>query len=71
MPWIEVQSSNIAMIAHWGGHLFVKFHNGGVYGYENVPIEVHDEIGRSDSVGSAFHRLVKSKPDTYPFIKVN
>lgn len=58
-------SSNIAAIDHVDGKLYVKFHSGAEYDYPDVPVEIHDKLSAAhdagESVGKAFHVLVKSK----------
>lgn len=73
MNWNKVESSNIASVAYDENaqKMFVKFHNGGVYSYDHVPINVYHEIRQADSVGKAFHRLVKSDSGRYPYSRIN
>lgn len=69
--WKPVTSSNIAALAHEGSHMFVKFLNGTVYSYENVPQEIFEEILESDSIGKAFNAKVKSQSSVYPYHKLH
>lgn len=49
--------------------LTVRFHSGGVYRYEGVPLETVTNILAAESVGSAFWKLVRSQP--FPFQRVS
>ena len=73
MKYYEVESSNIKAVAYQDATktLGIKFHNGGEYHYANVGEEVFDELIAAASVGRTFHSLIKSKPEAYPFTKVN
>lgn len=64
-----VLSSNIAAIGHDPINLTltVEFRNGSRYRYDSVPVDVFDQLIKADSVGSAFHKLIKSQPDKHPF----
>lgn len=64
-----VQSSNIAAIGHdpITLTLTVLFKSGARYEYKSVPTLLFDQLVKADSVGSAFHKLIKSRPDKYPF----
>lgn len=68
----KVESSNIAAIDHNGitRTLRVEFRNGTVYNYANVETSLYDQILKADSIGSAFHKEIKSKPDRYPYSRV-
>lgn len=67
-----VQSSNIAAIGHDPINLtmIVEFKNGHRYQYEKVPTSLFDQMLKADSVGSAFHKLIKSQPDKHPFTQL-
>lgn len=41
------------------GTLWVTFHNGVTYSYENVHMNVYIALQSADSVGRAFNKLVK------------
>lgn len=64
-----VQSSNIAAIGHDPINLTltVEFKSGARYLYQNVPTDLFDQMVKADSIGSAFHNLIKSRPDKHPF----
>lgn len=67
MEYREVESSNIAALAHSGTTLAVKFHNGTEYHYSGVPVEIFDQLIQAASVGRTFNELIKSRPDDYPY----
>lgn len=55
-----VKSSNVHSAKHHSdGHLYVRFHNGTVGRYLNVPASVAAEMAASDSVGRYLHEVVK------------
>jgi len=63
-PWVVVKgSSNIAAYAYdeKTEELTVKFHNGGVYTYSEVPLELPKEWEMASSKGRYFHLVIKGK----------
>ena len=56
-------SSNIAEIGYDPdtSTLEIKFHNGGVYQYVNVPSEIHIGLMNAASKGSYFHRCIRER----------
>lgn len=60
-----VDSSDIARVGYDEAkkQLWVKFHQGGTYVYSGVPSQVHQAMINADSVGSYFHRSIKSVYD--------
>ena len=56
MQWVSVISSNISEVAYNEGSLFVAFNKGGIYQYDDVPIEVFNNLIYSSSVGEYFAR---------------
>ena len=72
MDMKAVQSSNIVAIGYdeEDKRLRVAFKNGSTYDYLNVEPETHAALIGADSVGSAFHRLIRSYPETYPYLRV-
>ena len=59
MNHIPVESSNIESIAHDGTTLEVKFKNGGIYSYANVPLEKFEALKNAESIGLHFHQHIK------------
>ncbi len=45
--------------------LVVEFHRGSAHSYHPVPLTTHQELLLSESVGKAFHQLVKSNPEIF------
>jgi hypothetical protein len=68
-----VESSNIHSLGHDPINLtmIVQFRNGKAYSYQNVPEDLYNQILKADSVGSAFHKLIKSQPDKHPFCQLS
>jgi hypothetical protein len=69
-PWgylVPVQSSNIAAVGYNEEErtLRIQFKSGATYEYEGVELETYDALMGADSVGSAFHRLIKSGSYSY------
>ena len=61
MVKLIANSSNIRALAHDGARsLVVVFHNGGIYEYGDVPADIAKEVAEAESVGRAFHRLIKA-----------
>lgn len=69
--WKKVESSNIDALAHESDRLLVRFHNGGVYEYENVDQTIYQELVEAESVGSTFHQLIRKFPELYPYKKLS
>lgn len=61
LKWTGVQSSNIRSLAYHEPTrtLAVKFHNGSLYSYDSVPMDVYDELLNAPSVGQFFARTIK------------
>ena len=55
-----VESSNIKHIGHEHDVLYIKFKSGDVYSYDEVPPEVYEQLVTAESVGQAFHKLIKN-----------
>lgn len=71
MKFQEVESSNIHAMAHDKDTMQVQFKTGALYEYDNVKVSTYHEIVNATSVGSSFNRLVKSKPDAYPYRRLS
>lgn len=69
MEMTNVSSSNISQIGYDPSNrsLHVKFLNGGLYEYTNVPPEVYQNLRSASSVGSYFHQAIKGE---YPATKI-
>jgi hypothetical protein len=66
---IPVVSSNVESIGYNEGTqiLRVKFLNGGIYEYKNVPLVEFEQLNNASSVGSYFNRNIARN---YPYEKV-
>jgi hypothetical protein len=68
MDWIPVKSSNIEAVA-WDREtktLSVKFLNGGIYHYKDVPSYFFYELKEAHSPGKYFFEFIKGK---FEFVK--
>jgi hypothetical protein len=78
MQWQAVESSQIEAIGYESGAeypLGIKFPAGkrtqaSEYHYNNVTPELHAEFLAAESIGSFFGKNIKSRPDLFPFKKV-
>ena len=55
-----VISTNIKHIGWTEETLYVKFKSGDVYSYDEVPLEVYQQLVTAVSVGQSFHKLIKN-----------
>ena len=62
MNWVSVSSSHMAAVAYDPGEssLFVRFTDGGVYKYHNVPEHIHAGLMSASSHGSYLAARVKN-----------
>lgn len=69
IPMISVESSNVEKIGYEESTqiLRVKFLNGSVYDYKNVPIMEFEQLKNAQSIGSYLNRNIKGN---YPYEKV-
>ena len=77
MVWQPVESSQIAEIGYDASTatLGIRFKPGkkspaSEYHYANVPVGTHHALITAESVGTYFGQNIKSRPDLYPFVKV-
>ena len=72
MDMKAVDSSNLVAIGYdeEDKRLRVTFKSGATYDYLNVEPETHAALIGADSVGSAFHRLIRTAPAAYPYLRV-
>jgi len=63
------ESSNIESASYLGNTLTVSFKSGGIYAYFDVPSGVVEEWLRAESVGKAFHSLIKK--GSFSFQKIS
>jgi len=69
LKMVMVSSSNIMSVGYLQGQLYVRFKNGGLYRYDNVPNELYWRMRRASSVGRFFHRFIKQQPQ-YPWTRI-
>ena len=58
--YTDFESSNLAAFGHAEGHLYVRFKNGGVYRYLNVPLETYEALVISNSKGQFLAANIKN-----------
>lgn len=68
MNMISVFSSNISEIGYESTTLYVRFNNGHLYAYYNVPYSVYQSFVSATSVGKFFEHFIKN---TYQFQKLS
>jgi hypothetical protein len=61
LPWIGVDSTNIARVAYRGSDLFVQFNSGALYRYQGVESEKAKRLIEANSVGSMFNKVIKDR----------
>lgn len=68
LVWTDVDSSNVQSVAFDEGTetLCVRFHNGGLYSYTTVDMEVYVDLVHAESVGVYLNQAVKG---VYPYTK--
>lgn len=74
LPQIPVKSSNVDAIAYAQDfeRLFVKFKNGTVYAYENVPVDIYRAFLVAPSKGQYVYYLLRGKgaDGPYPYKRI-
>jgi hypothetical protein len=60
-----VESSNIWQIGYDAENktLYIKFNKGGLYSYEDVPVDVWEAFDSSSSKGQFFYKAIKGRFD--------
>lgn len=61
MDFIPITSSNIAAAAWQDSDLYLQFHNGSTYRYQDVPMKVFNELITAPSAGKYFHAEIRAK----------
>lgn len=65
MEWITVQSSNVSLVAHEAGNMYVMFKgDGAVYKYADVPAESFNAVLEAQSVGSHLNQEIQPKHES-------
>ena len=61
--WINIDSSFITHVAFFKSLkiLEIKFSNGRIYLYENVPFKIYLKLVNSESKGDIFNNLIKNR----------
>jgi hypothetical protein len=57
----QVKSSNVASIGYDNGIMEVEFSNGNLYRYAGVTEADYKALSEADSIGKAFHSIVRGK----------
>jgi hypothetical protein len=62
LPWAPVTSTNIVAIAYnpATSRLFVRFHAGTIYAYDNVPLGIFQGFVASSSKGQYLWRVIRN-----------
>ena len=71
-PWISVESSSLTRLKYAIDkmELLVEFKGGVQYLYQNIPDDLFLSLMTANSIGSAFHKLIKIQPASYPYEKI-
>ena len=67
MQMIPVSSSNLSSVGYENGTLYIRFHNGSLYSYSNVPASVYQGLMSASSHGQYFAAYIKK---CYPYRKI-
>ncbi len=68
---LPVISSNIREIGHTAidgekGELYLRFNNGSLFSYTDVPEDVYQQLRIADSVGKFYHSEIRGKFEGKP-----
>lgn len=61
---IPVSSSNLAAVGYENGILYIRFNNGRLYTYSNVPEHIYQGLMNASSHGRYFNAYIKG---VYPY----
>lgn len=67
MNMIPVSSSNLNSVGYENSTLYVRFNDGSLYRYSNVPEHVYNELMNASSKGRYLAAYVKGQ---YPYSKI-
>lgn len=69
----KVTSSNVMAVGYdaENSELYVQYQGGGIYRYENVPINIWEGLKEADSKGSFLHWMLKINSLQFPYKKVS
>lgn len=59
MKFTPIVSSNLSGAFHDGKDLYLEYVKGPVYKYEDVPVQVYDELLVAESAGKFFHLNIR------------
>lgn len=59
MHMIPVTSSNLSSIGYENDTLYIRFHDGSLYSYSDVPFSVYQNLLSAPSHGEYFHAHIK------------
>lgn len=63
----KVESSTVEQIGWANDTLYVKFLKGGTYAYEQVPLDIYQQMVQAESAGKFLHREIKAN---YGFVRM-
>lgn len=66
---VSVVSSNLKEVGYQRGTLYVHFHNGSLYRYDNVPQRLAEQLMMSRSAGKFFNKHIRDRYD-YEYISI-
>lgn len=63
LKWTEVGSTNVEAVAYdeRTHTLAVRFHNGGLYSYHDVDMDIYVDLAHAQSVGQFLNQQVKNR----------
>jgi hypothetical protein len=59
MEFTPVESSAIAEVAHHNRKLYIRFTNGRLYSYDDVPKDTYNNLINAESIGKYFHHYIQ------------
>ena len=63
MNMTPVSSSNLSSVGYENGTLYIRFHNGRLYAYYNVPVSEYEALMSADSHGKYFNANIRNLYD--------
>ena len=60
MNMTPVSSSNLSSVGYENGTLYIRFHNGRLYAYYNVPVSVYEALMSAGSHGKYFNANIRN-----------
>lgn len=67
MNMIPVVSSNLSAVGYESRTLYVRFNDGSLYSYDNIPVEVYQGLMNASSKGQYLATFVKGR---YPYRRI-